>query len=69
MKYCEKCGNQLMDEAVLCPKCGCPAGKSQKEQATDEKAKTTGVATLCLLGAVAIIIITVLVAIAQYNNY
>lgn len=24
MKYCSKCGNQLFDEAVICPKCGCP---------------------------------------------
>lgn len=24
MKYCTKCGNELYDEAVLCPKCGCP---------------------------------------------
>ena len=23
MKYCSKCGNELMDEAVICPKCGC----------------------------------------------
>lgn len=23
MKYCEKCGNELLDEAVICPKCGC----------------------------------------------
>lgn len=23
MKYCSKCGNQLMDEAVICTKCGC----------------------------------------------
>ena len=69
MKYCEKCGNQLMDEAVLCPKCGCPAGKSKKDQVADEKAKASGVATLCFLGAAAIIIITILVAIAQYNSY
>lgn len=26
MKYCVKCGNELMDEAVLCPKCGCLTG-------------------------------------------
>ena len=26
MKYCSKCGNQLMDEAVICPKCGCATG-------------------------------------------
>ena len=23
MKYCSKCGNQPVDEAVVCPKCGC----------------------------------------------
>ena len=23
MKYCSKCGNELMDEAVICTKCGC----------------------------------------------
>ena len=34
-KYCEKCGNQLLDEAIMCPKCGCAvAGKQPtKEQA------------------------------------
>lgn len=24
MKYCTKCGNQLFDEAIICPKCGTP---------------------------------------------
>ncbi len=24
MKYCEKCGNEIIDEAVICPGCGCP---------------------------------------------
>lgn len=23
MKFCQKCGSELMDEAVICPKCGC----------------------------------------------
>ena len=23
MKYCTKCGNELLDEAVICTKCGC----------------------------------------------
>jgi len=23
MKYCVKCGNQLLDYAEICPKCGC----------------------------------------------
>jgi len=28
MKYCEKCGKEIMDEAVICPGCGCAVGKS-----------------------------------------
>ncbi len=24
MKYCHQCGNQLLDEAVICPNCGVP---------------------------------------------
>ena len=23
MKFCSKCGNQLLDESVICPRCGC----------------------------------------------
>lgn len=23
MKYCSKCGKEIMDEAVVCPNCGC----------------------------------------------
>ncbi len=30
MKYCSKCGNELMDEAVICPKCGCPVENAEK---------------------------------------
>lgn len=26
MKFCGKCGAQIMDEAVFCPKCGCSTG-------------------------------------------
>lgn len=31
MKYCQKCGNQLLDEAVVCPTCGCAQGKILSE--------------------------------------
>ncbi len=24
MKYCEKCGHQMVDDAVICTACGCP---------------------------------------------
>jgi hypothetical protein len=26
MKYCNKCGKELFDEAVICPGCGCQVG-------------------------------------------
>jgi hypothetical protein len=28
MKYCSHCGRELLDEAVVCPGCGCPVEKS-----------------------------------------
>ena len=31
MKYCQKCGNELMDEAVVCPGCGCAQAKTASE--------------------------------------
>lgn len=39
MKYCEKCGNQLLDEAVMCPKCGCAVAGKQPTKEQNEKAK------------------------------
>ena len=27
MKYCTTCGKEIMDEAVICPHCGCATGK------------------------------------------
>lgn len=36
MKYCVHCGNELYDEAVICPKCGCKAPNLKKEAKKDE---------------------------------
>ena len=35
MKNCNKCGNQLYDEAVICPACGCPQGNLVRTQPKD----------------------------------
>ena len=37
MKYCEHCGKQLFDEAVICMGCGCPT----EPLATDKSPKTS----------------------------
>lgn len=42
MKYCSKCGNELLDEAVICPKCGCmvEGTKNLNIQKTNETSET-----------------------------
>ena len=53
MKYCRNCGNELCDEAVICPKCGCSVdnmnmGLNQSQpSATSEK-----YSVMCILGFV-----------------
>ncbi len=41
MKYCSKCGHQLIDEAVICVKCGCGVGRTSvnhnKESRTEKE--------------------------------
>lgn len=45
MKFCSKCGNQLVDEAVVCPNCGCPQG-NQAAPAAQQDASSFGWAFL-----------------------
>lgn len=36
MKYCTKCGNEIMDEAVICPGCGCRVGTAPVQSNSDD---------------------------------
>ncbi len=36
MKYCSKCGAQLVDEAVVCPSCGCAVADAGTTATKDE---------------------------------
>lgn len=67
MKYCEKCGNQLLDEAVMCPKCGHSISKVISQKDNKEIAKWSIISPLCFLGGIAIIVATILIVIAQYS--
>lgn len=31
MKFCSKCGKEIMDDAVVCPGCGCSQAVEKKE--------------------------------------
>ncbi|MCH5152790.1 MAG: zinc ribbon domain-containing protein [Clostridiales bacterium] len=44
MKYCKSCGAELVDEAVVCPKCGVATGAVQAEP----KQNTVGIVGLVL---------------------
>lgn len=44
MKYCGECGNQLMDEAVRCPKCG--ASATAADDLADKISRASGEARL-----------------------
>lgn len=37
MKFCAHCGNQLLDEAILCPKCGCATIHQKNTSVISEK--------------------------------
>lgn len=36
MKYCAKCGNELMNDAVVCPKCGCSADFEKNQSSANQ---------------------------------
>ena len=44
MKYCKSCGAELVDEAVVCPKCGV----ATEEMHTEPKQNTVGIVGLVL---------------------
>ena len=44
MKYCKSCGAELVDDAVVCPKCGVAVG----EMPTEPKQNTMGIVGLVL---------------------
>lgn len=39
MKYCSHCGKELLDEAVVCPGCGCKAPSKEPTIVIDEDDK------------------------------
>ena len=54
MKFCQKCGKEIMDEAVVCPSCGCAVEKKvlAKEASYDDCVK--GAVTTNIVSAVVI---------------
>ena len=52
MKYCSKCGAEIHDEAVICPKCGCAVAPSNGS--LSEKSWIATVLLCFFLGAIGV---------------
>ncbi len=57
MKFCSKCGKELMDEAVVCPNCGCAVeiGKDKAPEVSYDQA-VKGAFTTNIISAVVIVL-------------
>ena len=62
MKYCTKCGNELHDESVICPKCGCPVEVGTKDSVTKQSLAKSAIKTANILNIVALLLNIVVIA-------
>ena len=60
-KFCEKCGKELYDAAVMCPGCGCPVESAQQQKTvvkevpkSAKRARLFGILALLLLAPLGI---------------
>ncbi len=49
MKFCEKCGKEIMEEAVICPNCGCAVASAKATVVAEHEDKAN--IGLCVLAA------------------
>lgn len=55
--YCQKCGKEIDDEAVICVHCGCEIQNSSKNKKEFQESKTTeGVLLGLFLGLIGLVI-------------
>lgn len=57
MKFCEKCGKEIMDDAVVCPGCGCSVKSEKSQSANTGELNTTGF----LVGGIILLAIGIIV--------
>ena len=49
MKFCSKCGNEIAEEAVICPACGCAVESAAAPKAAVEDKVSAGFCVLSFL--------------------
>lgn len=57
--YCSKCGNEVLDEAVLCPKCGCllPGKSLPKTKVKNVAGESSNKTSNMIINIVAIVLL------------
>ena len=46
MKFCQRCGKEIMDEAIICIHCGCSTGANANQVTNPTDASSIGMALL-----------------------
>ncbi|MGN1051035.1 MAG: zinc-ribbon domain-containing protein [Acutalibacteraceae bacterium] len=50
MKFCQNCGKEVLDEAVICPNCGCSVQADNNTQSTEvDESVSAGLVVLSVL--------------------
>ena len=70
MKYCSKCGKELLDEAVICMGCGCQvSGAPVAYKQAGEKVESSALATSAIVLAFLMPLIGLILGIVGMSKY
>ncbi len=71
MKYCSHCGSEIMDEAVICPKCGCPVEGSSLAKKAPKTTLNADLIAYLKIGNVVLLALLLLLAtiFSMWVNY
>ena len=53
MKFCQKCGKEIVDEAVICPGCGCAVAEEKKNEIHGNDGLAIAAKIFLIIGCVA----------------
>lgn len=69
MKYCSKCGNELMDEAVVCPQCGCPVPGMKMPRQGSKKGMVFGIILTVWAGMLTLFAVAAFIGYASNGEF
>lgn len=52
MKFCEKCGKEILEDAVVCPNCGCAVKKEEVKKEVNYADLVKGSSTTNIIGII-----------------